>query len=56
MFCNHELQWEPQRNGRKSREKQAEPLKDEIYLVYFSRLWVSFHGHVLLRPGWSADR
>lgn len=56
MFCNHELQREFQRNWRKSREKQAEWLKDEIYLVYFGRLWVSFHGHMLLWPRWSADR
>lgn len=41
MFCNHELQRESQRNRLKSREKQAEWLKDEIYLVYFGRLWVS---------------
>lgn len=40
VFCSHELQLEPQRNRLKTREKQAGPLKDEIY--YFVTISIAF--------------
>lgn len=38
IFCSHEPCLEPQRTGVKSREKQAEPLKDEFNKISFCHL------------------